>query len=244
MLKLEILAKFGKIKMFTGRHKDRQKNDMAAFTLAEVLITLGIIGIVAALTIPTLIQSYQETAYINQFKETYSIISQAYISAAQENGTADTWDVTTDSAGGTILSAYNNMKPYSNYTKDCLPRCNIYSTYKTTMAGSDGGSQGYNLYLANGATLLFNDLGTGMIGIGFDCNGAKPPNQWGVDFFTLKLTVKNGAPFLDVYSNTLNRCTKGTDGGWYGGMSCPYWILKHGNMDYLHRNLSAAEWAQ
>ena len=39
------------------------KRKKAAFTLAEVLITLAIIGIVAALTIPTLIQNYQERAW-------------------------------------------------------------------------------------------------------------------------------------------------------------------------------------
>ena len=37
-----------------------------AFTLAEVLITLGIVGIVAAMTLPSLIQDYQISANINQ----------------------------------------------------------------------------------------------------------------------------------------------------------------------------------
>ena len=40
-----------------------------AFTLAEVLITLGIIGVVAALTIPTLIQKYEKQVYITQLKK-------------------------------------------------------------------------------------------------------------------------------------------------------------------------------
>jgi prepilin-type N-terminal cleavage/methylation domain-containing protein len=48
-----------------------------AFTLAEVLITLGIIGIVAALTIPTLINKYQEQEAVSKVKETYSMVSQA-----------------------------------------------------------------------------------------------------------------------------------------------------------------------
>ncbi len=42
---------------------------LAAFTLAEVLITLGIIGVVAAMTIPSLIQNYQEKVLANQFKK-------------------------------------------------------------------------------------------------------------------------------------------------------------------------------
>ena len=48
----------------------------AAFTLAEVLITLGIIGVVAAMTIPTLISNYQEKTLNTQFKRAYALINQ------------------------------------------------------------------------------------------------------------------------------------------------------------------------
>lgn len=47
------------------------------FTLAEVLITLGIIGVVAAMTIPTLIANINGQKYRNQFKKTLSTLSQA-----------------------------------------------------------------------------------------------------------------------------------------------------------------------
>ena len=47
------------------------------FTLAEVLITLGIIGVVAALTIPTLVAKYQQKALNTQFKKSYALINQA-----------------------------------------------------------------------------------------------------------------------------------------------------------------------
>ncbi len=49
----------------------------AAFTLAEVLITLGIIGVVAALTIPTLTANYKKKVLINQNKQAYSLIINA-----------------------------------------------------------------------------------------------------------------------------------------------------------------------
>ena len=57
-----------------------------AFTLAEILITLGIIGIVAALTIPTLISKYQEKVLENQFKKSYAILNQALLSAQSQFG--------------------------------------------------------------------------------------------------------------------------------------------------------------
>ena len=47
------------------------------FTLAEVLITLGIIGIVAAMTIPLIINSSDKQRIVSQVKEAYSIASQA-----------------------------------------------------------------------------------------------------------------------------------------------------------------------
>ena len=61
------------------------------FTLAEVLITLGIIGVVAAMTLPALIQKQQEKATVVRLKKAYSILSQAYMFAVQEYGTPDTW---------------------------------------------------------------------------------------------------------------------------------------------------------
>lgn len=63
------------------------------FTLAEVLITLGIIGIVAAMTLPAIVSKYQEKVLVERLKQTYSIFSQAYLRAVQENGPADSWDI-------------------------------------------------------------------------------------------------------------------------------------------------------
>ena len=57
-----------------------------AFTLAEVLITLAIIGVVAAMTIPTLIANYKEKALENQFKRSYAVLNQALLSAQSQFG--------------------------------------------------------------------------------------------------------------------------------------------------------------
>lgn len=53
-----------------------QERGRVAFTLAEVLITLGIIGVVAALTLQTLVAKYQMTQYKTGFKKTLSVINQ------------------------------------------------------------------------------------------------------------------------------------------------------------------------
>ena len=65
-----------------------------AFTLAEVLITLGIIGVVAAMTMPTLIKTYQKQVALAQLKENYSLVNQAIKLAEVQNGEVKYWDFT------------------------------------------------------------------------------------------------------------------------------------------------------
>lgn len=59
-----------------------------AFTLAEVLITLGIIGVVAALTMPALMASYKRMVFKQQYKKLYSTLYQAYNKSVYDTGGA------------------------------------------------------------------------------------------------------------------------------------------------------------
>jgi len=67
-----------------------------AFTLAEVLITLGIIGVVAALTMPTLIQNHRRKVVEIRLKETYSILNQAVKLSQVQNGESAYWELPED----------------------------------------------------------------------------------------------------------------------------------------------------
>lgn len=58
------------------------------FTLAEVLITLGIIGVVAAMTIPNLITAHQKKVTVTKLQRAISILNQAYRLSYEENGDA------------------------------------------------------------------------------------------------------------------------------------------------------------
>ena len=66
--------------------RDRVRGKKIAFTLAEVLITLGIIGVVAAMTMPALIQNHRKVVVVSRLKKISSTISQAYASATNEAG--------------------------------------------------------------------------------------------------------------------------------------------------------------
>ncbi len=64
-----------------------------AFTLAEVLISLAIIGVVAALTIPALVQSYKKTVVGTKLAKFYSTINQAITRSEIDNGDKRNWDI-------------------------------------------------------------------------------------------------------------------------------------------------------
>ena len=87
-----------------------------AFTLAEVLITLGIIGVVAAMTIPNLISNINGAKYRNQFKKAMSTLSQA----ARMNQAQFEWDY-----AGISSTCGNNAQTQTPETHSTI--CAIFS---------------------------------------------------------------------------------------------------------------------
>ena len=70
-----------------------RNNIKKAFTLAEVLITLGVIGVVAAMTMPTLIQNYRKNEAVTKLKKIYSLVNQAIKLSEVEYGEQANWDM-------------------------------------------------------------------------------------------------------------------------------------------------------
>lgn len=87
-----------------------------AFTLAEVLITLGIIGIVAAMTTPALIGKYQKQAMLTKLQKAYSILNTAMRLAEAEHGDYEYWDSGFERANEYYEKYY---KPYFKVVKEC-----------------------------------------------------------------------------------------------------------------------------
>ena len=165
----------------------------AAFTLAEVLITLGIIGVVAAMTIPTVIAKYQEAQLKAQFKKTYSTILQAMQYVAMENGGYIDCYYNGANTQKQCQPFYKQMAehikyvkycPKNSYEQGCIPK---YKSYHT------GACYGYNegamnkraftYVLADGSLLISYDVGQEAI-FAVDINGKKGPNDRGKDLFS------------------------------------------------------------
>ncbi len=86
------------------------------FTLAEVLITLGIIGVVAVVTLPTLIKNYQKTATANRLKETYTMLYQAIRMSELDNGLTTEWTYPENNADGYNEWFNKYLHPYIKHT--------------------------------------------------------------------------------------------------------------------------------
>ena len=104
------------------------------FTLAEVLITLGIIGVVAALTLPNLIANYRDKVLIAQTKRTYSLIMNAITLWKTDVGSFDDNTLLFNPSQSSLETAKNFAK-YFNAPKICenqsIADCSkYYITYK------------------------------------------------------------------------------------------------------------------
>ncbi len=99
----------------------------SGFTLAEVLITLGIIGVVAALTMPTIIANYQKEKLISNLKRTYSILGQALVQSQYENGEIKNWDYGTSYTPQSVsVFAKRYVLPYLKYQEDGIKSNRYY----------------------------------------------------------------------------------------------------------------------
>lgn len=90
------------------------------FTLAEVLITLGIIGVVAALTLPALVQNYRNQVVETRLKKVYSVMNQAIVRSEVDNGAKELWDFDDPD----FFNKYIN--PYIKYLKTEIIKSSRY----------------------------------------------------------------------------------------------------------------------
>ena len=124
------------------------------FTLAEVLITLGIIGVVAAMTMPTLMNSTQGAQYKAAYKKALSALSQAVVlNVALDDYNFADLDADNYTLTDMLSSRMNVVRTEtgSNNIK------NGDKDYKvTTTTGTHEGTQGVEIAATN-TTLFFND---------------------------------------------------------------------------------------
>lgn len=168
-----------------------------AFTLAEVLITLGIIGVVSAMTIPTLVANYQKTQYVTALKKAYSEINQALVKMASDAGcpgdlSCASTIFNSNSSADELVSKLDNFASYFNAVKKCQAADGVcFSTqfsnyYDGSGVRGTGGGGPYSFIKADGVSYSVTPI---------ECQ--PPPGYYGFDT-TAEFKTYCGDMYIDV----------------------------------------------
>lgn len=177
-----------------------------AFTLAEVLITLGIIGVVAAMTLPALIGKYEKMVTVNKLKRSYTTISQMFTMARKDYGDPNEWNFSfgdlsngTTSNFETVLPeiAKTYFLPYLDVVDDCGLGCSKvpkdYKWLNGNLVNQFHTRIFYTMFLKDGSIIYLSVNNNGItmydLIICVDINGIKKPNIDGKDVFAYYLTT-------------------------------------------------------
>ncbi len=191
------------IKTFFNRNLSASRRHVA-MTLAEILITLGIVGIIAELTIPTLVTNINKQVNITRWKKTYSTFAQAYL---QLYG-SDSIDWVSNAAMRDSFASYFKIIKTCPADGGCWHAAGVVKTLKTN-DGSQYTASNFGLqpgFIANDGEMvvfLADNYRNGWIVA--DVNGNQKPNILGVDIFGIRFNEDGKAvPFSQNEFGTCN----------------------------------------
>ena len=228
------------------------------------MITLGIIGIVASLTLPSLIQDKQDKETVSRLKKAYSSLSQAYLMLLNEYGDPTNWGIVMANTGG------SNPTTTPEGTAGSIKLANMFAKYMNTIkiCGSDKGcfatSSTVNSRVDFGKILLNDGTALAFAGLSGDCstnrgntknlssvcawivvdvNGSRRPNVYGIDIFEFSLTKYGIIPYgtpEDEATSFKGACKNFRSD--INNNGCTAWVLYNENLDYL--KCSDLEWGK
>ena len=220
----------------------KQNEKINAFTLGEVLLTLVMMGILMAITIPVLYNNVTNAGLAAQLKKTYGLLDQATTQIMMNNS-------------GTLAGAFSsNVDMATKYCNilDCNKTCGTGTgcfstdTYKnldgSNYMSMDSRTDGSKVVLSDGTSIWFYSIGNCNSDHSFgvdttsplyntcgeimvDINGFKSPNQWGRDMFMFWITKTGIYPFGSYHDDTTCNCST-------NGYSCAAKVLNEGAINY------------
>lgn len=220
-------------------------NKLRAFTLAEVLLVVAIIGITAALALPNLSQSVDEDKYVMLAKTTYNELDSGFARMLANKSLEEIYtdaDATTDSqkskaivdelskyvkmgtnCGNSVSQCYNSSKKYTDTDGSGVDN----KTWQTSRSGMSA------FTLPSGAVVIVY-MDASIVRVDFDVDGIKGPCKCNVDIFRAVIGVNDNYDTLSamVWKGTARGGNSSFDEN-YDGLD---WVLSIGNMDYLHCN--------
>ncbi len=226
-----------------------------AFTLAETLVVMGIIGVVAALTIPNLNQSTGDREKVAKLKKVYANLEDAYGRATAVYGPIEEWFVNDSSLTEYSQRFADRMTEFMKISKTCKQDeagCFGDGSYLDLGGDEDDDVTSWDepkVLLADGTALDFyvsqpncsSILGAtedspvsktcGLIYV--DIDGSKGANTGGKDYFYFYITSTGIYPYGGKNSNIGKNESSLKATCFSVGYSCTGWVIETGNMDYL-----------
>ncbi len=195
------------------------------FTLSEVLITLGIVGLIAALTIPAVMKNYKNRLYVSQLQKVYSQLSDATKSVISDENANNFYETTAGVVNS--CSDANNGKCekgpgffLNNYFKPLKRNCGdptktgtcVAATYKS-ITGADAGKLAgdYCIQTTNSAVICMASPKDGFSHIYVDVNGTSEPNITGRDAFSM--TIQSDGTITDYKDTDADKCSTPSSAG-------------------------------
>ena len=214
-----------------------------AFTLAEVLVTLGIIGVVAAMTMPSLIVNYQKQQTVTRLKKSYNILYQTLV-----RNEADDNDIIIDTSAPTIQTSIDYVETYLAPYMQIIKKCGTDTTGEcefnakglngSTMSGIEHcNATSTKIFLNDGVEIMpCITTNANYMQFYIDINGNKEPNVVGKDVFAFEYALKtdnsiykklfprfNYDTVEDHIADQENRCNKNQN-----GLACASLIMVDG----------------
>ncbi|MBR1460028.1 prepilin-type N-terminal cleavage/methylation domain-containing protein [bacterium] len=187
-----------------------------AFTLAEVLITLTIVGTIAALTVPQVIQDYKYKLYTTQLKKVYAEVSEA-VETAKTNENTDhfyqtkAFSETSNADVGaqfflTNYFAHIDADTAANLASPAEGDLQFTSMDDAVIESNLIGGIGYCIKTKSSSIICANYDEGGVLNVVTDVNGLKnPPNTAGRDIFSMHIDAEG------IISDADTECGEGEE---------------------------------
>ena len=210
------MKKFGRIK---------------AFTLAEVLLTLVVVGVISVLTVPTLKNHADEAKYVAATQKAMSEIAAATSNAELAYGEASNWNFKSSTVKEYYRKAMNTV-PFPKGSKTSWPRL-----------GLDGANATFRpaFMTADGMAWEVHDGGYGCGGgcALVDINGSEPPNTVGIDIHGFRIGSlcdgSNKSGDFGVYAMGDGKNDKNSE--W----ACTAYIIRNKKMPWLYTSTDSCK---
>ena len=213
-----------------------------AFTLSEVLITLVIIGVIAAITVPTVMQNTERQEFTTALKKANSVLKQALFTITTNNGyPIGDYEFFEEENFIEDVATVTNTVQICNTPADCFGS-SLYSSSSYKLLNNNSASgwiDGKSIITADGImyTYINSHSINNMYGISeedkanaigriiVDVNGQKKPNKFGIDTFIFYLVNRKG--IVPAGSESDSTCKRNSNGA-----GCAAKVLRENGIRY------------